>query len=193
MASYYINEWRKGKRKIDYLAAAAWMVMSAMHFEVAGELMIPDGYISLSPHALERLAKWYEKGGIKYAANGERNWEKGMPYDHPLDSALRHINCWRQGKKEEDNLAAALWNLFALMHYEECGMDKFDNIPKYAEARQKKGNRNKEEKPWDGVIHKADKITVYFDGEKIGNATAAEHIVINCPEDVKSFVKELVS
>ena len=144
VASYFINLWRTGDRRYDYLALAAWYVMSAMHIENTGEVMPLGGFISLSPYALERLAKWYEKGGIKYAASGERNWEKGMPYDHPLDSALRHINCWRQGKKEEDNLAAVLWNLFAIMHYEECGMDKFDNIPRYPEARCNQQSRKEQ-------------------------------------------------
>jgi hypothetical protein len=140
-ASCHINEWREGKRDKDYLAFAAWFVVSAMHFEATGEMMERDGYISLSPYALERLAKWSEKGGEKYNKDGvERNWERGMLYDHPLDSALRHINCWREGKKEEDKLAAVLWNIFALIHYEECGMEKFDNIPKYPEAKW----RNKE-------------------------------------------------
>ena len=139
-AAYFINEWRCGKRNRDYLALAAWMTMSAMHFEATGELMkIGYGFLTMSPFALERLAKWYEKGGEKYNKDGvERNWERGMLYDHPLDSALRHINCWRKGLKEEDNLAAVLWNLFALIHYEECGMDKFDNIPRYLEARWRK-------------------------------------------------------
>lgn len=152
-ASYFINCWRKGRRDRDFLALAAWMVASAMHFEATGELMKPGyGFLNFSPYALERLAKWYEKGGEKYNHDGiERNWEQGMPWDHPLDSALRHINCWRKGLKEEDNLAAVLWNLFALMHYECCHMDKFDNIPRYPEARKKHvhlstADRNKTEK-----------------------------------------------
>lgn len=134
-----INSFREGLRDFDYLAAAAWVINAAMHYEAKGRLLKAGGYDgtgfdSISPHTLERLAKWCELGGIKY---GARNWEKGMPYDHPLDSALRHINCWRKGLKEEDNLAAVLWNLFALMHYQACHMDKFDNIPRYPEAQGK--------------------------------------------------------
>jgi hypothetical protein len=44
---------------------------------------------------------------------------------------MRHINTWLKGETEEDNLAAAAWNLFALMHYEGCGMVQFDNVPRY--------------------------------------------------------------
>jgi len=42
----------------------------------------------ISPFALLRIARVYEKGALKYAA---RNWEKGMPYGRFIDSALRHI------------------------------------------------------------------------------------------------------
>lgn len=132
-----INRWREGYRDQDRLAAAAWWVLYTMHFEeTVGEEMdigkdVHD-FGSISPHALQRLADWCEKGGIKY---GDRNWEKGMPYEHPLDSAMRHVNKWLMRMTDEDHLAAAVWNLFALMHYEACHMDRFDNIPRYPEAK----------------------------------------------------------
>lgn len=70
----------------------------------------------LSPFVLERLARHYEKGANKYAA---RNWEKGMQFSVCLDSALRHANQFHAGATDEDHLIAALWNLAALVHYEE--------------------------------------------------------------------------
>lgn len=144
VALTYLNDWRKGRRALDLLASAAWHVFDAIHFEETGTGMLTGGFESLSPYALKRLADWCEIGGIKY---GDRNWEKGMPYDHPLDSCLRHINKWLMRMTDEDHLAAAVWNLFALMHYEACHMDRFDNIPRYLEAR-----RLPEEQSWPETV-----------------------------------------
>ncbi len=70
----------------------------------------------ISPIALERLAIVYEKGAAKY---GDRNWEKGQPLTRYLNSAMRHINKWRRGLRDEDHLAQAAWNLFAYIHTEQ--------------------------------------------------------------------------
>lgn len=127
-----IQIFRTGKRDLDYLAVAASELFWSAHWELddySSENMICG---AISPSMMQRLADWCEAGGIKY---GDRNWEKGMPYEHPLDSCLRHLNKFCINMHDEDHLAAALWNLFALMHYEACHMDRFDNIPRYPEAR----------------------------------------------------------
>lgn len=93
-------------------------------------------YDLISPFALERLALWYEAGAAKYAP---RNWEAGMSYSRLIDSACRHINRYRKGERGEDHLAAAVWNLCALMHYQACHMDQFDDLPTYPEARKAEG------------------------------------------------------
>lgn len=67
-------------------------------------------------HAMKRLAIVYEKGAEKY---GENNWQKGMPYSRFVDSALRHIYCYLEGKQEEDHIAMAAWNLMAVMELEK--------------------------------------------------------------------------
>lgn len=69
----------------------------------------------VSPFALHRLARHYENGATKYAV---RNWEKGLSVSRCMDSAMRHINQYMMGATDEDHLAAAAWNLFAVMHYE---------------------------------------------------------------------------
>lgn len=81
-------------------------------------------YDLISPIALARLAKHYENGAKKY---GDRNWEKGQPLGRYLDSALRHINNFREGDRSEDHLSAAAWNLFSLIHTEE--MVKRGSLP----------------------------------------------------------------
>lgn len=70
----------------------------------------------ISPIALKRLAIHYELGGKKY---GDKNWLKGLPGWSCFSSAVRHLYQWLAGDRKEDHLAAAAWNIFALMHYEE--------------------------------------------------------------------------
>ena len=58
---------------------------------------------------LRRLAQVYERGGKN---RGDRNWEKGLPLSRFIDSALRHIVDYQEGKRDEDHLIQAAWNLF---------------------------------------------------------------------------------
>ena len=55
----------------------------------------------------ENLAKHYEGGIVKY---GERNWEKGQPLKVFLDSAIRHLQKFNAGMRDEDHLSASVWN-----------------------------------------------------------------------------------
>lgn len=65
--------------------------------------------------ALERVAKLYEAGCIKY---GDRNWEKGIPIARYIDSALRHLCKFVRGDNDEDHLVAAAWNILCAMDTE---------------------------------------------------------------------------
>lgn len=80
-------------------------------------------YDLISPVALHRLAVVYEKGSRKYA---ERNWEKGIPVSRCIDSAFRHIVQFMRGDRDEDHLAHAAWNLFAVMHFEDLNQAMCD-------------------------------------------------------------------
>lgn len=73
-------------------------------------------YDLLPPKPLKRLAVHYERGARKYNA---RNWEKGIPMSACFSSTVRHLFQWLDGDESEDHLAAAVWNLFAIMHFEE--------------------------------------------------------------------------
>ena len=75
------------------------------------------GRFDLLPYeALKRLALQYQKGAQKYAP---RNWEKGQSMSRTVSSMSRHANQYLAGDRDEDHLAAAAWNAFALMTYEE--------------------------------------------------------------------------
>ncbi len=70
----------------------------------------------ISPFAEERQGHWLLMGAKKYA---ERNWEKGMPFSRCVASLKRHLMKYQQGKRDEDHLAAIMFNAMALIHYEE--------------------------------------------------------------------------
>lgn len=85
-------------------------------------------YDLISPFATRRLAEWYELGSKKYLP---RNWEKGMPFSRYIDSAKRHIDKYIMGMEDEDHLAAAAWNIFAIMHHQELQENHLDDMPHY--------------------------------------------------------------
>lgn len=85
-------------------------------------------YDLISPFGIDRIAKWYELGAKKYA---DRNWEKGMPFSRYVDSAKRHLNKYVMGMEDEDHLAAACWNIIAIMHHQELNEMQWDDMPHY--------------------------------------------------------------
>lgn len=92
----------------------------------------------MSPFVLRRDARHLELGAEKY---GERNWEKGQPLSRYLDSAMRHLNSFLAGQRDEDHLAAARWNIGALMHTEmmiQLGHlpQELNDLPSFSETPQ---------------------------------------------------------
>lgn len=80
-------------------------------------------YDLISPHALRRIAEHMRRGADKYAA---RNWEKGIPRERLVSSALRHLYKYIEAhdlgvNMTEDHLAAVCFNVMALLHFEEKG------------------------------------------------------------------------
>lgn len=76
------------------------------------------GRFDLIPaYPLKRLAQLYERGAEKYADN---NWQKGQPLANYLDSAMRHMNDYREGDRAEDHLIAVAWNVFAYIWTERA-------------------------------------------------------------------------
>lgn len=54
------------------------------------------------------VAIHYEEGAKKY---GDNNWQKGIPVDCYLDSAIRHYLKYTRGDKEEPHNRAFVWNI----------------------------------------------------------------------------------
>jgi hypothetical protein len=72
-------------------------------------------YDLLPYHAIERLAKVFEAGALKY---GDDNWRMGIPLRRYLDSAQRHLAKAAQGQRDEDHFAQAMWNIACLIETE---------------------------------------------------------------------------
>lgn len=70
----------------------------------------------ITPVGLRRLAETYGEGSLKYS---DRNWEKGIEASNLMNHAMTHLNQYMSGDRTEDHLAHAVWNLMAIMHFEE--------------------------------------------------------------------------
>ena len=78
--------------------------------------------------ALERLAKTYAEGCVKY---GPTNWKKGFPESMLIAHALEHIRLHMAGDIKEDHLAHAAWNLNTLMWVQERKPELMDLNPSF--------------------------------------------------------------
>lgn len=87
-----------------------------------------------SPFAAERVGLWMGLGARKYS---EHNWEKGIPFSRVLASLERHLMKFKQRIKDgEDHLAALVFNVEALIHFEEMIQRgilqaELDDLPMY--------------------------------------------------------------
>lgn len=69
-------------------------------------------YDLIPAEALERVAQHFGDGA---EIHGPDNWKKGITNDRFMASTMRHIESYRLGRKDEDHLAAAVWNLMCIM------------------------------------------------------------------------------
>lgn len=96
-------------------------------------------YDLVSAHALHRLAMHLMRGAEKY---GDRNWEKGIPTDRLMASAMRHLYAHQMGLNDEDHLAAVVFNIMAIMHFQELGGNPADGGAACGTTTMKSANSN---------------------------------------------------
>lgn len=92
-------------------------------FESGARRDTQDGkprYDLIPPEPLKRFADQMARGAVKY---GDNNWTKGMPSSRFLSSLMRHVEAYRLGDRDEDHLAAVLFNAMAIMHFEGSRWD----------------------------------------------------------------------
>jgi len=85
----------------------------------------------VSPFALRRVGRWMGLGAKKY---GDRNWEKGIPISVCFASLMRHALKFAMGWRDEDHLAAIIFNAQAIIHYQELGRTDLDDMPHYQDG-----------------------------------------------------------
>ena len=96
------------------------------------DIQISNGRFDLLPvHTIFKIAKHFQNGALKYS---DRNWERGLPLNSFLDSALRHTFKFLGGAQDEPHLEAAIWNLMCLLETKERinqGLlpKELDNLP----------------------------------------------------------------
>lgn len=66
---------------------------------------------------------------VELRISGDRNWEKGIPFSSLYNSAFRHMNKYMLGLKDEDHLVACIWNLIAILTFEERNMQDLNDLP----------------------------------------------------------------
>lgn len=69
---------------------------------------------------LLEVAIHFEEGAIKY---GENNWQKGLPENCYIDSAVRHYLKWMRGDDDENHDRAFVWNLLCLCYTVEASYE----------------------------------------------------------------------
>lgn len=72
------------------------------------------------------VAKHFEEGAKKY---GENNWQKGLPVNCYIDSAVRHYLKWLRGDQDEPHDRAFVWNLM-------CCIWELEFSPRAEEAKK---------------------------------------------------------
>lgn len=86
----------------------------------------------IPPLALKRVADLYSRGAKKY---DEWNWSKSMPYSRLYSSGFRHLMQFAMGDKTEDHLSAVVFNILAIIHFQEMGRKDLDDMPKWEKQK----------------------------------------------------------
>lgn len=66
-------------------------------------------------------SKHFEEGARKY---GENNWQKGLPVNCYIDSAIRHYLKYRRGDSDEPHDRAFVWNIMCCVWEVDYHRDK---------------------------------------------------------------------
>lgn len=74
---------------------------------------LPDLFLEVSKH--------FEEGAKKY---GEYNWQKGIPVQSYIDSAVRHLLKYKAGWDDEPHDRAFVWNIICLIWTVDCELNE---------------------------------------------------------------------
>lgn len=80
----------------------------SLHLYDALKMFAKQAYDGSFETMLMEVSKHFEEGALKY---GENNWQKGIPADCYMDSAIRHYLKYRRGDQDENHARAFVWNV----------------------------------------------------------------------------------
>jgi len=83
----------------------------------------------IPPTALYRVAMHYGNGSKKY---NPWNWAQGMEFSRFFSSMFRHMMQFALGDKDEDHLAAVVFNAMCIMHFQDL-----ENKPELDDMRDR--------------------------------------------------------
>ena len=81
---------------------------NTVHLYDALKIFAQKAYAGCYETMLLEVSIHYEEGALKY---GDNNWQKGIPVDCYLDSAIRHYLKYHRGDNDEPHDRAFVWNL----------------------------------------------------------------------------------
>lgn len=79
----------------------------------------------IPPKGLKRVAELFARGASKY---DDHNWRKGMPNSRFMASMLRHVEAYRAGDRDEDHIAAVVFNALAIIEFEDTEWDDLKDL-----------------------------------------------------------------
>ena len=79
-----------------------------LYLRIALESFAGRAYGASSETMFLDVSIHYEEGAKKY---GEYNWQKGIPVNRYIDSAVRHYLKWKRGDDDENHARAFVWNV----------------------------------------------------------------------------------
>lgn len=82
------------------------------HLYNALNAFIYESYFEDLPDLFLEVSKHFEEGAKKY---GEYNWQKGIPTQSYIDSAIRHLLKYKAGWDDEPHDRAFAWNIICLI------------------------------------------------------------------------------
>ncbi len=87
-----------------------------------------DCYLHLiPPEALYAYGRAFAEGAKKY---GLHNWLKGFPFSVLMNHAQHHLLAYMGGDRSEDHLGHAIWNIGAMIYFQEH-RPELNDLPPY--------------------------------------------------------------
>lgn len=127
--------------------------------EDQGETLEKGRFDLLPPQPIMELAKIYSVGACKYSS---RNWQLGIPLSRFLDSAMRHLFQFIEGREDENHLHQCLWNIVGLSYTQDMirkGLlpEELNDLPCYMPIDGEDDEWRKENRLLEGYLNGKEK------------------------------------